>query len=302
MMSVKNLKEHVDKLEVSIHTALEELNKRLDGIENSLAQSSPSVSLEDGKLNDILESIEKKGNEIAQANKLLVGDLKNDILEIRNVVIRNLLDENRRLRHKVSLMETRFIENERSMYKMDQHSRKVNVEIEGIPQSIEQAKLKETAVTIFKNAGVDPVSVQDIEVIHRLNTKKRPQTTIMKAKRDFLETVFAKRKSFKDVGKKMGLGDGVEIYVNANLCPAYNRFAYNSRLLKKKQLIQDTWFSNGSVKIKLIDGNVSVISHEADLVKLFPDFDGFSFNTLPFKLSPEKDQDDISSYDNLDGW
>ena len=304
MMSVKSVKENVDKLEVSINTALEDLNKRLDVIENALSQRSPGVSLEEGKLNDILLSIENKGNEISQANKVLVGDLKSDILEIRNVVIENLLEENRKLRSKVALMDARLVENERTMYSMDQHSRKVNVEIEGIPQSVEQDKLKETVVDIFRNAGVDPVSVNDIEVVHRLNNKKRPQTTIMKAKRDFLETVFAKKKNLKNVGTKLGFGNDVAIYVNANLCPAYNRLAYNGRLLKKKKLIQDTWFSNGKVKIKLLDGNVKVISHEVDLVKQFHDFDEFSFNTTPFKISPNKnlDQEDVNSFKDLAGW
>ena len=99
----------------------------------------------------------------------------------------------------MAALEERVIENERSLYKMDQHSRKVNFLIDGIPQTVDQVHLKDTAVKIFEEAGVAPVSVRDVEVIHRLNSKKSPQPTIIKAKRDFIDRVFEKRKEMINV-------------------------------------------------------------------------------------------------------
>ena len=91
-------------------------------------------------------------------------------------------------------MEKRAIENERKLNHMDQHSRKVNLEIDGIPQTIQQTELKDFVGKMFEHAGISPISNNDIEVIHRLKSKKSPQTVILKAKRDFLDKVYEKKK------------------------------------------------------------------------------------------------------------
>ena len=69
------------------------------------------------------------------------------------------------------------------MHMMEQHSRKVNLEIDGIPDAVQQNDLKEYVVEIFRHAEVQPVSIENIEVVHSLNTKKTPKTTIIRAKR-----------------------------------------------------------------------------------------------------------------------
>ena len=97
-------------------------------------------------------------------------------------------------------MEERKIEKEREMNSIAQHSRKVNLEIDGIPASVEQDQLKGFAVEMFQHAGIRPVTVDNIEVIHRLPSKQVPHTTILKAKRDLIEKVVERKKAIRDVG------------------------------------------------------------------------------------------------------
>ena len=165
---------------------------------------------------------------------------------------------------------------------MAQHRRKVNLEIDGIPASVEQDQLKGLAVEIFQHAGIRQVTVDNIEVIHRLPSKQVPHTKILKAKRDLMETVVEWKKAIRDVGHmNMGYGNAVKFYVNATLCPAYKNLAYNCRLLKKKGKILSTWSNDGKIKIKLNNNQVKLLTHEYDLFKLFPDFGEFSFkNTI----------------------
>ena len=281
MSAIKTLKEYVEKLELSINETLNIVQEKITALE-AVNVESPGVVERFSKLDEILVKVEA-GNEIGSANKSLVNELKDDILQIRNVVIEKLVQENCKLRSKVSYLESKVIENERHMYKMDQHSRKVNMEIEGIPESIGQDTLKKTVVDIFKHAGVAPVSENDIEVVHRLKSNRSPPATILKAKRDFLEKVYKRRKDIVSVGTKLGFEQGVKLYINCNLCPAYSNLAFNCRQLKKKGLIENTWSSNGVIKIKTLEGGIKVITHEADLVKWFTDFDGFSFDTTPYK-------------------
>ena len=88
-----------------------------------------------------------------------------------------------------------MIEMERKINQDNQHGRKANFEIDGIPDRIEQKDLRETAVQIFNHAGIEGVTGTDIEVIHRLKSKKEPKPVIVKAKRDFIENVFAKKEN-----------------------------------------------------------------------------------------------------------
>ena len=280
MSSIRNIKECLDKVEDTTNSQLDEIKERLNRIE---ARSLPSDESSEKKFNEILQKIEDKGNEITALNKITADDIKEDIVKIRDVVIKRLRDENRILRSKISMLETRVLENERAVNKSDQHSRKVNFEIDGIPDSVGQDNLKETAVQILKEAGV-PVSSTDIEVIHRFQSRKTPKPTIIKGRRDFIDRVFEKRKEIINVGTKLGYENSVKLYVNRNLCPAYSKIAFNCRQLKKKALIADTWSTmNGVVKVKMISGDIKEITHQADLIKLFPDHDEFTFDAALYK-------------------
>ena len=210
------------------------------------------------------------------------------------MVIKNLLADNQTLRKRLTKLEKRTIETERKLNEMDQHSRKVNIEIDGIPDTIQQKDLKKFAVEMLQYAGIAPVSNEDIEVIHRLKSKKTPNTTILKAKRDFLDKVYEKKKVIQEVAKNsMGYPD-TTLYVNSNLCPAFKALAYNCRKLKISGLISDTWCANGQVKIKFSDSNIEKISHEYDLYELFPDFPDFSFDTSCYSNVCSNNSDDES--------
>ena len=189
MSSIKALKEQLEKFEQSIKEAIEGISLRLHNIE-----TREPVLDDDPVKQEILKKIESTGTVITTANEKVANELREDILKIKDVVINDLYDDNRKLRNRVCILENQVIENEKRLNEMDLHSRKVNFEIEGIPNSIEQQELKDYAVKIFEHAGIEPVTKNDIEVIHRLHSKKNVKTTIIKAKRDFIEKVFKKRR------------------------------------------------------------------------------------------------------------
>ena len=168
MSSIKALKDNLEKIEVSINESLSKIKERLDTLETANFASDKDV---------ILQKITETGDNIKEANNKVAEEIKNDILQIKDIVITRLMNDNRKLRSRVSKMEMLAIETERRMNLMEQHSRKVNVEIDGIPDAIEQKDLKSYVVDIFRHAEIEPVSSEDIEVVHRLNSKryqKRP--------------------------------------------------------------------------------------------------------------------------------
>jgi len=321
------LKEHVDKVETQIGTSLKSIQERLTVIETSgfselestdedgrtitskvdkfdlISQSLINISvrleqIEKSSCNhstdigsekdEILAKIEAMGNEIALANDKLTESIKNDISHIKTVVIEKLKVENTNIKSRIAVFENRMVEAERHMYKMDQHGRKVNFEINGLPDNVVNTKenkniLKETVVKLFQHSGIADASTADIEVIHRLPySKSVPKPVIIKARRDFIEKVVAVKKDFINVGiNHMAYTN--KLYINDNLCPYYNKLAYNCRQLKKDGQISDTWFSNYTLKIKTLDEEIKTITHEYDLVKLFPDFQ-FSFDTAIYLI------------------
>ena len=134
MSTIKNLKDTFEKYEASTASTIESLQARLDAIENSDHERNDTAT--------ILKKIEDTGNSITEANAIAIDRLKDDILEVRNVIIKRLAEENRNLRGRVSLLEEKILEDERRTNLMDQHSRKVNLEIDGIPESVQHEGLK----------------------------------------------------------------------------------------------------------------------------------------------------------------
>ena len=64
---------------------------------------------------------------------------------------------------------------------------------------------------------------------------------------------------------------------------------------------------NKSVIIKQNDSNTKEIMHEADLVKLYYHFHGFSFTPLAYKHKPSVgdalfDEYDMEEYEDILGW
>ena len=88
--------------------------------------------------------------------------------------------------------------------------------------------------------------------------------------------------------------------MNDNLSPNMSTLAFNARVLKRKKLIADTWFSNAAVRVKTLDNRTVKVTHEIDLFELCPDFDGFSFDTDIFR-SPDSDDRDMERYNSLEG-
>ena len=95
--------------------------------------------------------------ELRKVNESLLTQ-QQDILSIRDVIIKQLQDENAALKDKVSKMEARIEEHEgrsskltedvlmntKHIFANDQYMRQNNIEIDGIPDSIDDATLEKT--------------------------------------------------------------------------------------------------------------------------------------------------------------
>ena len=75
-----------------------------------------------------------------------------------------------------------------------------------------------------------------------------------------------------------GLDKDSKIYIRPSLCPYYKNLQFNCRILRRNnQIKQVRTEDDGTIKIKMFDDTYEKITHEKDLVKLFPQFGDFIF-------------------------
>ena len=171
------------------------------------------------------------------------------------------------------------IEYESDINRLDQYSRRSNIEIAGIPDSVDEKDLEEKVLEILKEIDVK-VASDEVEACHRLfrpRGVKGPRRTIVRfVNRKKAEKIMLNKKNLKNINKKkLGLPDN--IYVNYSLCRDYRRIWNNARKLFNDGLISRFWVSNGTVKIAVApDASPISIFHKSKLEELFPgrDLDG----------------------------
>ena len=123
----------------------------------------------------------------------------------------------------------------KSLYSSQQHSRKWNIEIDGIPASVgdDRNKLEAAALNIFRAIDVQCMPI-DIEAIHRLPSKTSSKATIIRFNnRKTVDDVFVKKKKLKNLTalnlNLSGLDADSTIYIRPSLCSYYKQLQYNGR-------------------------------------------------------------------------
>ena len=97
--------------------------------------------------------------------------LDNELLNLKDAIIKNLQVENERLRKKVNVLENKILTLESEHNSLEQYGRRNNIEITGIPDSVPDQKLEEKVVDILNEIIVN-VSPKDTEACHRVGVSK----------------------------------------------------------------------------------------------------------------------------------
>ena len=103
--------------------------------------------------------------------------LDKEILNLKDIVIKELQLENQRLRNKVSDLQKKIYSAEENINSLEQCGRRNNIEITCIPESVENEKPEETVVEVLNKIDLN-VSNNDIEACHPLGKQKnKPRKT-----------------------------------------------------------------------------------------------------------------------------
>ena len=103
-------------------------------------------------------------------------NLSTEFLNLKDVIIKNLQIENERLRNRVSYLNKRIVSLESNHNMFEQYGRRNDIEITGIPDTVQDNELENKAIGIFDAIGVD-VKSADFDDCHRVwksknNSKK----------------------------------------------------------------------------------------------------------------------------------
>ena len=119
-------------------------NTRLGGIKQEFQEFKNSFQV---TISDLRFDMERKFENTKKRLQELNDHLKTNIVDqsvssIKDTVIDALKEDNAQLRNKVELLEKKLTEVEISCNKLEQYTRRNNIEIQGIPPQIPDEKLE----------------------------------------------------------------------------------------------------------------------------------------------------------------
>ena len=230
----------------------------------------PKAKIQEEDINELKKSV----IDLKSVIDVRFDDLKKDLLNIKETVIQNLLNDNKKLRAKVKSLEDNLVHVESECYGQDQYGRRNNIEINGIPNSVDSDNLEDKVIEILDAIDIT-VEKSEIEACHRLPGKETHKTTVVRfINRKHCENALKSRKKLKHCDKtSLGFSENQEIFFNDNLCPYYKKLSWMCRKVKREKLIVSTLSESGTVLIKTEENAKKIkIRHENELLDLFPDY------------------------------
>ena len=98
-------------------------------------------------------------------------NLSTEFLNLKDIIIKNLQIENECLRNIVSYLNKRIISLESNHNMLEQYGRRNNIEITGIPDTVQDIELENKVIEIFDAIGVEANSA-DFKDCHRVGKSK----------------------------------------------------------------------------------------------------------------------------------
>ncbi|KAH8034801.1 hypothetical protein HPB51_002970 [Rhipicephalus microplus] len=205
MSDLTKLREEIRKEMIELKSSLErELRKEIRDLKNSVSF-----------LNDEVEKIKKE-------NADLVGDNK------------SLRSANEQLRTECEAFKKQISQQEHRIIASEQHSRKCNLEIKGIPKLAEE----DLGNTLHRIGGLlnVPVTKDDVEKCHRVpakNASSIPNIILQFRSRSKRDLVLQKAKKTRISTQDLGHVSNTPVFINEHLCPVLKQL-FGAAIAKKK--------------------------------------------------------------------
>ena len=160
-----------------------------------------------------------------------ITNLKDEVINLKDAITKSLQDENKCLKTKVNVLDNKIIDLEIQNNDVDQYSRRNNVEISGITQSVSDNRLQEKVADILKAIGVN-ITTNEIEACHRLG-KKNKNVIVRVINRKHCLKALQNKKKLKSIDKNAIGIPNANLFISENLTPTNSKLAFNCQKLKR---------------------------------------------------------------------
>ena len=226
----------------------------------------------------ILVEISKFREELVENFYKGLTNIKDETINLKEVVIKNLQNQNKRLDDVVNQWQEKITSLESKSNSVEQHGRQNNMEINGIPNSISDGNIKSTVINVLSKATNVHVTADDIEARHRIgksngNSKK---TIVCFINRKYCKCALVNRKKLKSFNSESIALPNVKLYFNENLTEYNNTLAFYGRKLIRAGLINNTCTLNCTVQLRTVGERPIKVFHMSKLLELYLNFEFYS--------------------------
>ena len=201
-----------------------------------------------------------------------VNSMKDEFLNMKDVIIKRLQDENELLRARCSKLEDKVVSLETSVNQVEQYGRRNNIVISGIPDDVDDDELEDAVTSIMQDVGV-VVQSGDIEACHRIGKSDRKTSS---KKTIFCKKALINRKKLRNnnTETKYNFSRNNQIFINESLMRLNESLAFCGRKLKKNGVIHSCFTKDGVVRIKRTEQSKSLkVHHMNQLYDAFLEFE-----------------------------
>ena len=144
-----------------------------------------------------------------------------------------------KLESQVRLLEDALVNNEIKINNADQYSRRNNIVIQGIPESVKSKDLEDKIINVLDKVNAK-VTKNHIEACHRLGDSRK--TIVRFVNRKYSFEALKNKKILMSVDlTSIGLDKNTNLFLSLNLSNYNNKIAFHCRKLRRKRLIDSTY-------------------------------------------------------------
>lgn len=237
-----------------IRTVEEKFKALEDGLLSDIRKKQDEILQNQATLSKMYEEAMKLVNAVETANAALEAEV--DILKLEN-----------------EMKESAITNLQWRLAKVEQNSRKKNIEIRGVPVKGGE-DLKTVVMSVTNKLGV-PLKPEDIKLAHRLKAQpgKIPGIVARLTTKEVVEKILKKKKDIEiktveitgpSDPEKIEPDDG-KIYVGQNLSPYYRNLLWKSKVAAKMANFQYVWMQGAIMIRKETGAKATKIEHEKDI-------------------------------------
>ena len=215
-------------------------------------------------------------------------EFKEEINNLKDVIIKRLQDQNVILRDKWSTLEQKLVEFECGAFNnLEQYGRRNNIIISDIPDSVVCNQLEESVTKILTDINVN-VASNDIEACHRIRKKDSrigsTKTIIRLVNRKHGKQALYNKKNFPKSKKKYTFNPNNNLFfISEKLTRMNESLAFQGRKLMRNNLVNACYVRDGIITLTINERSKAIKIHRIkDLLEFFPNID---FEDKPFHVA-----------------